>query len=208
MNKKVIAGFVMVLAILFAGRVVASTSPSGDPFQAIWDAINTLKQQMASIQLIPGTQGPQGETGSQGEQGLQGEPGSPSWNEERVLGLENRVTELEQLLLATKDVVFFDGSTGLVNGDASEVIETDGFQYLWAYFTQPSNCQQANTAVFMQASPDGVTWANVGPNLCPSYNGNPIKLDVAGKYYRARLSFMNILDNNPKPPVTVKGFLT
>jgi len=36
----------MALVILFAGRVVASTSPSGDPFQAVWDAINSLVQHL------------------------------------------------------------------------------------------------------------------------------------------------------------------
>ena len=196
----------MVLTILFAGRVMASKP--GDPFQAVWDAINSIKQQIANIQLIPGPQGQQGELGPQGERGPQGLPGNPSWNEERVVSLENRITALEQSLFATRNVSFFDGSSGLINGSASDPVDTGGFKYLWVYFTEPSNCQQANTAVFMQASLDGVTWVNAGPNLCPSYNSNPIKLDVAGKYYRARISFMNVLDDSPKPPVTVKGFLT
>lgn len=205
MSKRLVLVSALVLALFMGSRVIASSSPSGDPFQAVWDAINSLKQQVANIQLIPGPQGPQGLPGPQGERGL---PGSPSWDEQRVQNIEGRVATLEQNLFATKDVVFFDSSTGLVNGSVSDPIETGGFKYLWVYFTAPSNCQQANTAVFMQTSPDGITWVNVGSNLCPSYNATPLKLDVAGKYYRARISFMSTLDDNPKPPITVKGFLT
>lgn len=36
----------MALAILFAGQVIASSSPSGDPFQAVWDAVNSLVQRL------------------------------------------------------------------------------------------------------------------------------------------------------------------
>lgn len=46
MNKKIIAGFVVAVALLLAGRVVASSSPSGDPFVAVWDAINSLIQRL------------------------------------------------------------------------------------------------------------------------------------------------------------------
>lgn len=47
--NKVIAGLIMASAILFAGRVVASTSPGGDPFQAVWNAINSLIQRADGV---------------------------------------------------------------------------------------------------------------------------------------------------------------
>lgn len=86
MSRKLVFAAVIV-GVSLGGYVLASPSPNGDPFQAIWDAINSLEQQIANIQLIPGPQGesgpqglqgevgpmgPQGEQGSRGEQGLSG----------------------------------------------------------------------------------------------------------------------------------------
>lgn len=95
----------------------AGDDPSGQPFQAIWQAINDLGQKIANIQLIPGPagsqgpqgeigpQGPRGETGPQGERGQdgspgpQGDPGEPSWDEAKIASLEERISQLENLLL-------------------------------------------------------------------------------------------------------------
>ena len=49
-------GLVLVLALLFGSRVLAGSVPSGDPFQAIWEAIfgqaeqiNTLNQEVSKL---------------------------------------------------------------------------------------------------------------------------------------------------------------
>ena len=49
-----------------SGMASAAEKPTGQPFQALWDAIE-------NIELIPG---PQGEPGADGATGPQGEPGA------------------------------------------------------------------------------------------------------------------------------------
>lgn len=81
--KKYIVGSVMVAVLLFVS--VANAAPGGNPFDALWVAIDDLRAQIASIpggetgpqgpQGEVGPQGPQGEVGPQGPQGEQGEPG-------------------------------------------------------------------------------------------------------------------------------------
>jgi len=86
MNKALIA--IVIGVILFGSTLAFAAGRSrGRPFQALWDAIADLQEQIDNIQLIPGPegppgppgpQGPQGEVGPagpQGEQGPQGEPG-------------------------------------------------------------------------------------------------------------------------------------
>jgi len=46
--------------------------PHGQPFQALQEQIDELRQQLEAIQLIPGPEGPQGPQGEQGPQGIQG----------------------------------------------------------------------------------------------------------------------------------------
>lgn len=84
------------LLLISAGTVIASNKPNGTPFQAIWDAIDNLQNQIDNIQIIPGPQGEKGEKGDVGPQGPQGPAGEPSWDEQRIADLEARVAELEQ----------------------------------------------------------------------------------------------------------------
>ncbi|SRR6266498_4567111 len=71
MKKYIILAVVgLVVSVSF---VFAESQPDGQPFQAIWDAIRELKDQITNIQLIPG---PKGDSGPQGSQGLQGASGT------------------------------------------------------------------------------------------------------------------------------------
>lgn len=72
----------LIVSIFLLGTaVIAQSTPEGQPFQAIWDAIQNLQNQIDNIELLPGPQGhpgpegPQGLKGEQGLQGLQGEKG-------------------------------------------------------------------------------------------------------------------------------------
>jgi hypothetical protein len=71
---------VAALLLIFAGT--SQAAGRGGPFDAVWEAIEELREQIASIpageQGPPGPQGPQGpqgETGPQGPQGSQGTTG-------------------------------------------------------------------------------------------------------------------------------------
>ena len=55
--------------------VSASDKPEGQPFDAIWDAISYLQNQIDNIELIPGPPGPEGPQGPEGPIGPQGEQG-------------------------------------------------------------------------------------------------------------------------------------
>ena len=62
----------MIILLLTASIAMAKEGSTGEPFQALWDAINVLEQKIENIQLIPG---PKGEQGDKGDQGIQGEKG-------------------------------------------------------------------------------------------------------------------------------------
>ena len=68
----IIAAFT-VGSIATSGVAYAAEKPNGTPFQALWDAIDSLQNQ---IDDISSTSGPQGEQGEPGPQGEQGEPGT------------------------------------------------------------------------------------------------------------------------------------
>jgi hypothetical protein len=72
MNK-----YILSVALLSVLVVVGSVSVAhgSNPWEAVWEAIEDLQAQIASIDLVPGPQGPAGADGAQGPQGLQGEPG-------------------------------------------------------------------------------------------------------------------------------------
>jgi len=92
---KLFIPFLVIALLVGVGVATAKDQPQGTPFQAIWDAIAYLQEQIDNIELIPGPQGPEG---PQGPQGKQGPAGEPSWDEGRISALEERVTELENLL--------------------------------------------------------------------------------------------------------------
>jgi len=97
MKKAIIVGIALVCSVAIA-RMVSAQNAEGEPFQALWNAVKNLQQQIDNIELNPGPQGPVGPQGPQGEpgpRGPQGEPGSPSWDEERIAALEARVAQLE-----------------------------------------------------------------------------------------------------------------
>lgn len=78
MKKSILVGlFVLCLAfsLVALNVVLADNKPKGGPFQAIWNAIASLQQQIDNIQLIPGPQGPPGPTGPIGSKGPQGPSG-------------------------------------------------------------------------------------------------------------------------------------
>ena len=78
----IIAAFT-VGSIATSGVAYAAEKPNGTPFQALWDAIDSLQNQIDDISSTSGPQGEQGEPGPQGEQGEpgpQGEQGEPGTN--------------------------------------------------------------------------------------------------------------------------------
>jgi hypothetical protein len=70
--KKIIIAVAIMGIFSFTSLAIAKSEPNGDPFQAIWNAINDIKNQIANIQLTPG---PKGDKGDKGDQGIQGETG-------------------------------------------------------------------------------------------------------------------------------------
>ena len=73
--KKVIISVSAVALLLSVNIAFARVNVPGQPFQALWDAITGLQQQVDDIELTPGGIGPQGPQGEQGPQGPQGEQG-------------------------------------------------------------------------------------------------------------------------------------
>lgn len=71
--KKITISSVIVITLLlsfFSLNIVSAQGENGKPFQAIWNTIENLQEQISSISLTPG---PQGQQGHQGEQGPIGE---------------------------------------------------------------------------------------------------------------------------------------
>jgi hypothetical protein len=90
LNKKFV--WLVGFGLFIATNVVVAATPAGDPFRELWNAITSLQSQITNIQLTPGPTGPQGEKGDKGD------PGLPSWDEKRILALEDRVHALENPL--------------------------------------------------------------------------------------------------------------
>jgi hypothetical protein len=81
------------VVLLLAATWTFAASPSGQPFDALNNAIlaiqtqiNSLQNQINNIQLTPGPKGDKGD---------KGDTGSPSWDEARIAALESRVLALE-----------------------------------------------------------------------------------------------------------------
>lgn len=77
-NKFHIVGYTVLTLLLT--YTTAFAAKGGEPFNALWDAISGLEQQIVTIELTPGPQGPQGEMGPQGpagEDGVDGQDGAP-----------------------------------------------------------------------------------------------------------------------------------
>ena len=69
----------IVLAFVVGSILTGSLAyavPNGQPFQALWDAIDDLQGQIDTIELTPGDTGPQGETGPAGSTGNTGTAGT------------------------------------------------------------------------------------------------------------------------------------
>lgn len=126
MHKKIIlAGVIsLVLALTLVGAAFAKEEPKGQPFKAIWVAIESLRKQvsdlskqLSEIKLIPGPLGPQGPAGPQGlkgEPGLQG-PIGPQGAEGPVGPQGSAAPQ------GVGNVVFFD-----YNNDSVDILTTNG----------------------------------------------------------------------------------
>jgi len=124
----------------------AQIIPDGEPFDAIWDAIGQLQNDLANLQISGGssdTQGPPGPQGVQGEQGEQGlvGPQGPKGDQGSsgdsgtadLSALEARITALENKPLPVLDITTIsggghtvyandqDGFTGYDCGDATAI---------------------------------------------------------------------------------------
>jgi len=75
MKKKISIAVIVTILLLSGVTAFAGQTPAGNPFQAIWNAINSLQTQLNNIRLIPGPPGPKGDKGDVGTQGPQGIPG-------------------------------------------------------------------------------------------------------------------------------------
>jgi len=64
-----------MLAVLSISTLVFAGETNSSPFQALWNAIDKIREQISNIELIPGPQGEQGPIGLTGPQGIQGETG-------------------------------------------------------------------------------------------------------------------------------------
>lgn len=71
MKKQII--FLIALTILITASVAFAKAPNGQPFQALWDAIDDLQEQI--VDIGKGPQGPPGEDGQDGEDGVDGQDG-------------------------------------------------------------------------------------------------------------------------------------
>jgi hypothetical protein len=111
--KKIVAPLIYLMIFTVSVSVTAENvqKTNGQPFQEIWEAINDLQEQIDNGALV----GPQGEKGEDGLQGIQGEqgkdglqgprgyqgpkgdPGEPSWDEEYIAYLEERILYLESI---------------------------------------------------------------------------------------------------------------
>ena len=70
--------FISAVALLFVfAKTSASTvnAEGGNPFDALWEAVQNLQEQIDNIEILPGPEGPQGEPGPSGPPGPTGEPG-------------------------------------------------------------------------------------------------------------------------------------
>lgn len=99
-----------------------SAETEGQPFQMVWDAIANLQSQIDNIELLPGPQG---------EPGPQGPAGEPSWDEQRVVELEERIDELEAKLnevpwdLTGTYTVYFGGNRHQMVVDSMDLVTGD-----------------------------------------------------------------------------------
>ncbi|OGY91581.1 MAG: hypothetical protein A3B31_00210 [Candidatus Komeilibacteria bacterium RIFCSPLOWO2_01_FULL_53_11] len=80
--KKVIIAAVAVVFLVSVNAAFAKQQPNGQPFQAIWDAINELRAQGGGTgsQGPAGPQGPTGATGPAGTAGTAGDDGISCWD--------------------------------------------------------------------------------------------------------------------------------
>ncbi|MHA2330300.1 MAG: hypothetical protein ACXACR_17405, partial [Candidatus Hodarchaeales archaeon] len=77
-RKNLTRGKALLLICIFTVSlytVVGSATPNGKPFQELWEAIEFLQEQIATIELIPGPPGPAGPVGPQGLPGKDGTDG-------------------------------------------------------------------------------------------------------------------------------------
>ncbi|MEK7583910.1 MAG: hypothetical protein AAB490_01585 [Patescibacteria group bacterium] len=77
--KKVIIAAVAIVFLVSVNAVFAKSQPNGQPFQAIWDAINELRAQGGATGP-QGPAGPQGPTGAAGAAGIAGDDGISCWD--------------------------------------------------------------------------------------------------------------------------------
>ena len=74
MKKYIVLSLVIVL-FLGVSVTFAKAGPNNGPFQAVWNAIAFLQEQIYNIELVEGPEGPQGEQGEPGEDGQDGTNG-------------------------------------------------------------------------------------------------------------------------------------
>ncbi len=73
--KWLVYGMVLMLIAVFPISAIAGATPSGEPFEEIWEELADLQQHIDEIELTPGPPGPQGSVGPQGPVGSQGPQG-------------------------------------------------------------------------------------------------------------------------------------
>ena len=71
MNMKKYIVLSLATILIFVASISFTNAENGNPFQAVWNAITFLQEQVANIELTPGPEGPKGDTGEQGLPGTQ-----------------------------------------------------------------------------------------------------------------------------------------
>jgi hypothetical protein len=207
--KKMIISVSAVALLLSVNIAFARVNVPGQPFQALWDAIAGLQQQVDDIELTPGgigPQGPQGEPGPQGEQGIQGEQGPIGPGGEGSVGPqgpqgeqgevgpqgESGVMPIGMLPAPAFDsgwVVLADHGTVIdvghnVGGDINDY-------FIYATYRRPNGSFKSH-----QTAADVIWWEDVEPNNIQIITNG----DVSNNFDAARIRIWTIGEGVTEPP--------
>jgi hypothetical protein len=144
---------IITLAVIgvSAFTVVGAKEKGGNPFDLLWEAIADLQEQIASIQLIPGSQGEKGDQGEKGEKGDKGDQG-----------------EQGTLPVGMLPVPAFDSEWILLTPEISTVIDVPhdvggdiNDYFIYATYRRPA---ENGTLKSHQTAADVIWWEDVTPN--------------------------------------------
>ncbi len=191
--KKTILAIALISVFAITGIAFAQDAPKGDPFQAIWNTINEIKQQIADIQLTPGPQGEKGDKGDQGEQGIQGIQGDQGiqglQGEKGEQGLQGEAGPAGELEPGFMSAPAFDSGWIAIPPrmsviDVSHNVGGDINNYfIYASYRRPNGSQKSH-----QTAADMIWWEDVEPNNIQIVTNG----DVTNNFDAARIRIWKI----------------